>query len=533
MRNLAFIFLLVFLSSVSAQIEPDTISIRVSLSEISVSVSSDNYLMPNFTPGLHHTDYSLDFKETGKNKFSASWSKYSRLGSSGRLGDVFIYNISSGPIIDKTREEVVVRIDFPQSHDLLWRGLAWRDTTAEYRFKDYFFAREFPLILVPRGQYIREKSALNRIDSINVFYVWSRAGLEENLDQATEAVNMAASDVGLLAPAYWHKNIQNYCSSQYTLFYIINDEVISGLEYINSPYSVTVPKFIRPEMVVHTLIHSLVGKSLVPSSYVADDGKYYPSDALGFYEGLTTFLANRHIRQDFPAYFSAQIYRAKLEAQENDLTRLADSPLETYYAKGYLFWLNLQAQGLDVELYVKWLFGIYLSQKDFPIRMDWPDVISWLTAFNPNFGRIAAQSYRGQYLDVFRFLEQFGWQPISVSSISRWHDFYIGPYSVLPKGVQIPSDNHPNISAYPQILILQNGKELPIEAKKENLALSLIKQFPDSLFSVRFSDGMVRKIKDKLLFSDQTPYFMHGTIKVDSQDNNRIAFWRKINFYFP
>lgn len=521
MRHLLAIFLC-FATLISGG---QQITINLSGESINIDLHGQPGVFPSFTPGNHHPDNSMSFTGQRYGLYRAAWPEFSRGKSSGKLGDVYIYHLSSGPVPLPLQDPFSITVNFPATHTLIWHNQAWEDGEAVVMFRDYFTAREFPLILVPKGQWQQKPSALNRVDTMQVFYLWTNDSLSKYLPQAIEAVDTAANDIGLFAPSYWHKRLQNYDGVIYALTYIISEKIVTGLEHINSPLCISSPFHMKPYAVDHTLLHSFIGKGMVPKSYMKSDGGYHPSDALGWYEGLTTFLANNFIRHDFADYFSANIFRAKLEAGQDSLPKLWDTRIEAYYAKGYLFWIAMELQGLNVHLYSQWLFSIYAATKPFPLEVEWKDVVQSIYVFNPELGRKAEILAGGKYLEAFDGLKERGWSPIPLSEMVRWYDLYIGPYPVTPGGIQLPTDQYDLISSYPVALILE-GKELPLEPKKDNKALRIIKDNPQTAYSVRFSDGKSRAIKDDLSFQDGAPYFMSGHLELNAQN---IYFWRSLN----
>jgi hypothetical protein len=425
----------------------------------------------------------------------------------------------------------VITVQVPNGKILVWGGKVWRPGTAQLKFASYFVAREFPLILIPAGQFQIKTARFNSLDSLQAVYAWTDSLSRTQLPAAAQALDTAAALVGSLAPSYWHKFIVNYGRYPYTLVYIINNQgVVTGLEHYNSPYAITVLSFISVEGLLHTFLHSLIGKATIPEEYVQADGHYHAADALGFYEGLTTFLSTRYAA-DFPASLSALIYRAKLRAACQDLTELGGcgADIEKWYSAGYLFWVYLQSQGLDVELFSRWLYTVELINQPFPVRIRWTDVITWIRDYDQNLGKIAAASYQGKYLSAaFTSLQAHGWSPRPVWQVSRWYDFYIGPYALTPGGVQLPTDNYPVTKAYPHFLVNSDGSKLLLAPQIDNPALVLIKTHPDSLFVIEFSDGVRRRVANYLFFADGTPYFMHGTIQLNDQNRR---FWSALSVY--
>ncbi|MBI5733594.1 MAG: hypothetical protein HY973_01450 [Candidatus Kerfeldbacteria bacterium] len=506
------------------------ITVSFTDSAVKVELNTNKVAFPNFTPGNHHPDASLVFKRIKTKTYEAKLPLFKRGFGSGQIDNIIIYHLSSGPVGQNLTKKLIVKVNIPKGKALIWHGKIWTKETAEVKFHSYFVAREFPLILINQGNYTARYSKFNQIDSMLVVYCWTDNLGKTKLNEAYQAVDTAATIVGQIAPSYWHKFIQNYDKTNYTLTYIINNNVITGLEHYNAPYSITVPNYINEDGIIHTLLHSLIGKAIIPKEYLKNDGKYHPAETLWFYEGLATFLSMKYIRYNFPAFLSAQLYKAKLQQNCNnlELIGLCDK-YETYYAKGYLDWLYLQENGLNVELFVKWYYSIQLINKKFPVPISFNDIIHWLTVFNEKIGRLAAETYQGTYLnEAFDILKINGWQPIPLSSVPSWDDKYIGPYpisGISEKQPMLPIDNYPVLAfgVYPKFLF-SNGQKFEITS---TAAQQIIKQNPEKLLKVEFSNGIIITLADKLEFSDGSPYFMHGTIDY----NKNPAFWRRLNNY--
>jgi len=482
---------------------------------------------------MHHP-FELRFKKTG-NLYESLLSDVDRKALAGKLGASIIYQISVGVVPAKLDKPLRISVSIPKGKDLIWGCRVWSGNKAELYFSDYFQAREFPIILVSKDKYLVRTSRFNRIDSLSVAYIYDDSLSQAALPRAFTAVDTAALDFGYFAPTYLDKYVMKYFSSAgkkkyFLVYFITNRKIVTGAEHYNQPLIITPSSFIREDGIFHTLFHSLVGKSIIPTAYMRSSGRYAPADALGIYEGLTTYISYKHVKENFAAWLSALVYRAKLRADLQDLREISlDFAGESYYGKGYLFWFYLEANGLNVELFSKWLFAIYLINKPFPVQFAWPDVISWLKIYDKRIGYLAEDAYKGDYLDkAFQVLKDKGWKPIPVYQIPYWYDLYIGPYAVTPGGVQLPSDNYPVTTAYPAYLLNQDGSKIKIEPQKENPALMFIKAHPDSSFQIEFSDGVVINVPNKLRFADGTEYFMHGEININASN---IKFWQKINNY--
>lgn len=525
------LILCVFLAA-TFSVAQNRMSISFTDSSVEIKIKGQ-VTVPGFTPDMHHP-FELQFKKTG-NVYEALLPDISRKELAGKLGRSIIYQISTGVVPARLDKPLRISITIPRGKDLIWGCRVWSGNKAELSFANYFQAREYPIILVAENAYLIRTSRFNRRDSLSVAYVYDDSLSQASLPRAFTAVDTAALNFGLFAPTYLEKHILKYFSSAgkkkyFLVYFITNTRIITGAEHYNQPLIITTPSFIREDGVFHTLFHSLVGKSIIPTAYMRSSGRYCPADALGIYEGLTTYISYKHVRENFAAWLSALVYRAKLRSDLKDLREISlDFEGESYYGKGYLFWLYLEASGLNVELFSKWLFTIYLINKPFPVQFTWSDVIGWLKIYDKRIGYLAEDAYKGDYLDkAFRVLRVNGWKPIPVYQIPYWYDLYIGPYAVTPGGVQLPTDNYPVTTAYPTYLINQDGSKIKIEPKKDNLALTFIKAHPDSSFQIEFSDGAVRNVPNKLRFADGTEYFMHGEINIDASN---IKFWQKLNLY--
>ncbi|MFA5154929.1 MAG: hypothetical protein WC453_00690 [Patescibacteria group bacterium] len=500
-------------------------------STISIILSGQG-VIPGFSPDNHH-EFALSFHKVG-NAYEAVLPDFQRGMSAGKFG----------PIIDQLPADIVpiklsaplrITVHIPMGKVLFWGCQLWTDESAILTFRDYFQAREFPIILVDRDRYLVRTSWFNKLDSMSVVYIWDDSTGHAALPTAFTAVDTAALNFGLITPTYLDKHVMAYFSQdsrkQYMLAYFITSRrIMTGAEHYSQPFVITPPKWIREDGVFHTLFHSLVGKSIIPKEYMRSDGRYCPADALGMYEGLTTYMSNKYIRDDFAANLSAMLYRACLRPDLIDLRKIGlDAEQESYYAKGYLFWLYMEANGLNVELFTKWLFSIYLINKPFPYQFDWQDVVHWISTYDQRLGKLAEEVSSGAYLDAaFEILEKSGWSPIPLKDMPDWYDFYVGPYSVKPGGYQLPTNEYPLMdSAYPEYL-LENGKKFQLEANKNNPALRRIKDNPSQMFSVQFSDSRVIELRDSLTLGSR-PYFLGG--KIDYQKNP--DFWRMLTKYTP
>ncbi len=548
MKNfLGFVFLF-SISILSQDINKCTIRFSEYSDSLSVVVNSRAKIVtwPRFTPGNHCPDSSLSFTLGRNDPVSSFWvailAKRKRGQSSGRVSaTASIYHISSGPLSPDLSLPLQLELEVPATKDLVFHGRIFSgegqapssSRIITEKFSDYFIAREFPVILLDTGKYFVRYSRLNRLDSIKVVYSWVDKLGQAKLSEAFAAFDSAASQIGQLAPNFWHRYIQNFAGAEFTLVYIISPDLITGLESCSAPYLITTPQFISEELPYHVLLHTLIGKFCAPAEYRADDGHYHPSDLLGFYEGLTTFLSLRFSSGDLTAFankLAGNLYRAKLAPDYVDLRELAyDQKWESWYAKGYLFWLSLQAAGLDVPAFVSWIFENELinSGRTF---IQFSDILNWLKKFNPAVYELAAKNYQGDYLAAaWQILATAGWSPAPLKESPRWYKYYLGPYPITP-GVQLPTDDYPVLAGYPKYLITPDGSKLVIEATDDDEALQLFKSQPDQLFLVEFSSGEKLKLKDNFCFSDGTPYFMFGRLKTDLSQEQKV-FWRKLDHF--
>lgn len=523
--------LLVILMISSALLAQGNMSVFMTDNLIGLKISGP-VVKTNFTPGADHGNTSvfngdtLSFKKEG-DIYSTTFSDFSRGMAAGKIQDVSLYNFSAGYVPRDLRKPLHTRVSFSKGKTLIWCGESFT-TQVEQNFSSYFVAREFPLVLVPTGKYIKRVSHFTKRDSMNVFYVWEDSLTKAVLPTAFGVVDSAADIIGRIFPKYLRKII-NYGGHGYSLVIIINKKIVTALEHFNAPYIVTVPQYITVGGVLHTLLHSFIGKSVIPSEYMRPDGKFYPSDALGFYEGLVTFLSLKYER-NFSARLAGTIFRAKINPECSDLTKVSvcGAGLEKWYADGYLFCLYLQSLGLNMEEFTHWLYEDELFLRPvFPIQIHWSDVLGWLSKYNPEIGKVASEVYKGDYISLaFDTLKVRGWSPIPVWKIPRWYDFYIGPYPLDPNGVVLPTDNYP--AGHPMYL-LNAGKKMHLKAETSNPALMLIKSHPDSIFNIEFSDGSKREVENKVKFSDGSWYSMHCIIGIN-ESNKR--FWHELNIYF-
>ncbi|MFA6995433.1 MAG: hypothetical protein WC249_03450 [Patescibacteria group bacterium] len=549
MKNFWFFLLFFSIPVMSQDTSNCFVQFSGKLDSVFVEVAShgSSIAWPKFTPGNHNPDSSLSFRQQKNVSLGPSWGaalpKMQRGFSSGKMNDghgSVIYNISSGPNPADLSAPLKVSVNIPRGKDLFFHGRIFGgpkkiDSNLKVvteKFSDYFIAREFPIILLDQGKYLIRCSKLNNLDSLKVIYSWTDKPSQAKLLDAFVAVDSAVKHIGQLAPNYWHKYVANFDGVEFTYLYIIGD-IVTGLESCGSPYSITGPQFISEEAVYHTLLHTFVGKFCMPKEYMADDGHYHPSDALWFYEGLTTFMGLRFSSgnlDDFANKLAGNLYRAKLANNITDLGDLAhDQKWESWYAKGYLSWLPLQEIGLDAEALVSWLF----EKKLIDIGRSYiqsADIMDWIHEFNPVAGELASKNYQGAYLpEAWRILAEAGWSLAPLKESPRWYKYYLGPYSIKP-GIQLPTDDYPILSGYPEYLITADSK-LVVEAEDNDEALKLFKSRPDELFQIEFSSGEKLMLKDNFTFTDGTPYFMFGKIKSDLSQKQKY-FWHKLNYYY-
>jgi hypothetical protein len=539
------IIVLVFLASVSAAIAQeklsDTLSVSLSGRTISVQSSAAENVAPQFTPGNHGLDTSISLTKISPGFYSGKLLEFQRGFGSGSIGNnnVIIYHLSSGIVPTDMSRPIVVKVVVPAGKHLVYHGQIWKNGIAEVKFSDYFRAREFPLIFVDQDKYLARPSRFNRVDSMMVIYCWVDSLGRAKLTSAFKAVDSAAAHIGELAPNFWHKFINNYDGVGYTLTYIINNKVLTGLEHFNAPYSVTVPYYVKEESVYHTLLHSLIGKALMPKEYLRLDGQYQPSDAMFLYEGLVSFLSLRY-GEDLTASLPALMFKAKIFPAYDALKDIgSDHQFESYYSKGALSWLDWQGKGLDVDLLLKYWLGVKLIFSErVPIAVDYDTAVKWIAGYNKMLGLrsdyLSDDNLNGGYIkSAFKSLKDRGLVLIPNSQVAQWDTAYVGPYPI--KGISsrqpmLPIDGYPVLSAgvHPVYLIDGQGEKIGISPERNNEALRLLFQFPDSLFTVGFSDSSVINLKKKLYFSDGTEYFMYGDIDGAKYYKYR-AYWNKLS----
>ena len=519
----------------------DTLFVSFFGSKITVRSTAVDNATPQFTPGNHGIDTSVFLIQMSPGIYSGNLLDFQRGFGSGFIGDqnIIIYHLSSGIVPADMSKPVVVQVVVPTGKHLIYHGQIWREGIAEVAFSDYFVAREFPLELVDQDKYIVRWSKFNRVDSLMAVYCWVDSLGKSKLEEAFAAVDSGAAYVGGLIPDFWHRFIINYDGVGYVLTYIINNKVVTGLEHFNAPYSITVPSYIRADGVCHTLFHSVFGKALMPKEYLSLDGKYHESDAMFLYEGLVTFLSLRYA-DNFSVSLAAMIYRAKLSPVNNNLRNIGrDHQFESYYAKGYLNWVDWQSKGLNIDLLVKYLCSIklILSEK-VPIAIDYDLVIKWIADYNRMLGLhsdyLSLDNLNGGYLQsAFKSLEDKGLELIPTNKIAQWDTAYVGPYPIKgigPRQPMLPIDGYPILppGARPVYLIDGQAKKIEINPGKDNEALRLLFQFPDSLFMVGFSDGSVIGLKKNLYFSDGTRHFMYSQLDSAKYYENQ-GYWDRLN----
>jgi hypothetical protein len=511
------------------------------IDSIKVRVVSNDIAWPHFTPGIHETDSSLHFQQTASETWSAALTKMSRGTASGKINNgPVIYHISSGPVPAPLADPLTVTVNVPPGKDLLYHGQLFSEPVKTgwlltRGFHNYYTAREFPIVLLDSGKYLVRYTRVSPLDSVQVVYTWIDSLGQSKLSNAIATVDSTVRQVVNLCPEFWHKYVSAYDKSQFTYLYIISNDVVTGWESCSAPYSITVPRAISAEGVYHTWLHTLIGKFSMPAEYLKDDGHYHFSDALGYYEGLTEFQSiklggNNGNFVYFANRLSADIYRAKLAPEHSDLADLsADHKFESWYAKGLLFWLVMQEEGLNVDTLIKLFDRILINSGQTAMQLS--DVWRWIGKINPQLGRLAEQYSHGEYLNkAWQILRTNGWSPAPLKDSPYWYNYYIGPYPIKAGGVLLPTDNYPAVAGQPKYLIRSDGIKMLIEAKPNNEALRLFKSEPDKLFSVEFSSGEVLQIKDNLCFSDGTPYFMFGTIKISNPD--QAQFWARLDKSF-
>jgi len=486
-----------------------------------------------FTVGNHHVDTLMKFNRVAPLTYQAALPELNRDAGSGIIDSNIVYHNSSGPVPQNLKDGLLITAKLSQNYVLVWHGQIWTDSTAQINFPSYFVAREFPMYLLKNNKYLTKYVRFNKSDSALVVYSWSDNSALAALPEISKAVETALRNVQKIAPGYWHKYLQHFAGANYTLVCFISRQMF-GLEHTNSPYVVISYKYpqLAEQITYHEVLHSLLGKSIFPKTYLAPDGKFHTTDMLGINEGLTNFLATRYTPSEiFASWLSGILYRAKLRLFCNNLkeNNICDSQFETYYNKGYVYCLYLQAQGLNPDKWLNWLLDHYLINRPFPVPATFDSVLVWLKKYDYKIGKLAAVSYQEDYLKKgFSLLEQNGWRPIPLYNVPAWDTLYVGPYSIKPNGVQLPTDNYPITinGIYPEYVVTDSGKiKLSLEAN--NRGRKLIETYPDSTFKVMFSNGIVLKIKDKMTFEDGTPYFMYGTINYDKNK----SFWKRLCFY--
>ncbi len=499
-----------------------------------VNIRYDGY-RPYFTIGHHQPDSCLKLTP---DKYQVIYNGYlplmQRNNPSGYFpadyqGRVGFYHISSGVVPANLQGSLRLNFFVPQKSVLI-KGKVFREK-GSVTFKNYFEAREFPLFWFDDDKYQVELVPINRLDTIQVVYAWADFGGFSLLDTVRQSIFQAINIVGKVAPYFWHKYIQRWGNvGKYTLMVFLGAPPL-GLEHFSSPligvnhnylYTVT-------ELAIHEMLHSFVGKATMPKEYLSADGKFYPTDALGYYEGLVSYLADRLLPTEMFANILAwNVSNAKVVA-ENDLrtVSLTDRKHESYYFKGYLFWFALNSKFDFIDSWLRWLFEEKLIRRSIPVPINMDSVLTWLDEYDHRIGNYASNIISGEYIQIAdSLLTANGFEPIYFKNDSSYCWAYIGPYPLYQSGVVLPVDTFNIQRGVVPIKVITKNDTLPLflatKEKGVSAGQKLMEQYPDSVFTVIMSNGLKVKTSKNAYFPDGTDYFMRGKI-----NNIKSNFWQK------
>lgn len=338
---------------------------------------------------------------------SAGVEKLFRISSERALGrwpQAQIYYLASSLASEQSDQSLLVNVRIPRGWHLIYGGQVWRDSLASREFPNYSTAREFPLILVRPGQYYEEIIGFNAVDRLTVVYV----GLDgEELRTVQAATAAAAANIGDLAPTYWHKNIQHYGGVPYLLTLMAAEEPTTIQEHFNAPYVVAAVSAFNEPVVYEALVRSLISQATRP---LETDGGRQADESFIYSEGLPVFLSLRYMKDGFK------------EALSDIFSRAEEDPA----AKAYLFWLMLQEQGLNVDLFVRWLFSIRLINEPFPYETSWGDVLRWIISLSRSleYQRVIPE-YEGKYYEKVSKVLGEDLESNSQSSLWQKINFYL------------------------------------------------------------------------------------------------------------
>ncbi len=502
-----------------------------------INIIYDAY-QPHFTIGHHQPDSCLKLT-TDKYRiiYQGNLGLMKREKPSGYFpakydGRVGVYHISSGVVPADLQDSLHLNFFIPQKSVLI-KGKIFREK-GTITFKDYFEAREFPFFWFDTDKYRTELTPLNHLDTIQIVYAWVDSSGFSLLDTVRNSLLQAINTIGKIAPHFWHKHIQHWGKiEKYTLMVFLGTPPL-GLEHFSSPliginwdylYTTT-------ELTIHEMLHSFIGKATIPREYLVGDGKFYSTDVLGYYEGLVSYLADRMLpKEKFASILAWNVSNAKM-FNENDLraVSLTDKKYESYYFKGYLFWLVLNSKFDFIDNWIKWLFEEKLTNRSIPVPTNMDSVLTWLSEYDHRIGNYASAIISGEYMQIAdSLLTANGFEPLYFKNDSSYCWAYIGPYPLYQSGMVLPVDTF-NIQhgVIPVKVVAKNDTFPLFLATKEkgwSAGQKLMEQHPDSVFTVIMSNGVKVKTSKNVYFPDGTDYFMNGKI-----NNIESSFWKKHNY---
>ncbi len=507
------------------------IDITINTDTKKVTVETVDPYFPHFTVGHHRPDSTLTFI-CQQNLCQANLPAFTRLKTAGYFfdGEMGIYHLSAGAVPTNVSDSLILNFYVPGKSVLL-KGKIFAQQ-GKISFDNYFTAREFPLFWFVPDKYQVELVAINELDTIQVVYAWADSIGLALLDTVSKITSQTIKKIGKVAPLFWHKHLSKWEGATYTLIVFLNAPPV-GLEHFNSPFVGINPNYLNltADVITHELLHSLIGKATMPLAYLQADGRFRPTDALGYYEGLTVYLTQRFLPwQTFVRNLGWIVSNAKL-LMENDLriVSLTDKKYESYYFKGYLFWFVLNSKFNFIDDWIKWLFEKKLINRSIPVPTNMDSVLTWLSEYDRKIGDCAVEIISGKYMQIADLLlAENGWQPIYFKDDPSYSWAYIGPYPLYQGGMVLPIDTL-NIPAgtTPKYLLTASGGKLELKLPRQGkltLGMKIITASPDSVVTIIMSNGDTVQTSKNPKFSDGSDYFISG--KINLNKNNR-HFWRK------
>ncbi|MFA4873109.1 MAG: hypothetical protein WC659_04195 [Patescibacteria group bacterium] len=506
--------------------------LQVEVKGDSVWMKCKNSVQTFYTPGYHSADSTL-----GVLTFDSVAVRLPELGrnnSCGQHDGIGLYHLTSGLVPEKFGDNL--QVTFRASGKVIFcRGEIFREE-AELEFPNLFTAREFPIFWADSTNYSVDYFPLNNLDTVRTVFIWTDSG-KALLDSARILIAEAIREVGNYAPQFWHKHLQNWGGSHYTLTVMLGTPYI-GLEHLNTPFAGVSKEYLpllKP-LIVHEMFHSFVGKSLMPASYVNLVG-YHPTDALGFYEGLTTFISQRYTI--FPVEFIQDLTYSWMRtdmSKGRDLIELSYVPgeLESPYWNGRIFWIAMIGK-INIDDWLEWMFEKKLIDRNIPISVSMDSIYTWLSDYKAGVGDYAQRIIHGEYYhDADSLLQYHGYRKTYLRDYSinyigpyYWRDGKVGGY--IYEGMDqyhLPLD-------YKFSCILSGSDSLSLGPNGDGM--KLLRQFPDSLFSVLVTSSRGReviKLSKNLYFPSGESYYFEGKIHFAqvplARREETLKFWRQL-----